>query len=182
MIRELGLVTRELPPMTIARGPRARKSVPLAVRIVPLADRRVEGAHSYGSGIAERVSVGGVGNHRESRSGFKRRESAVAKLYAELVLLRGLTFCAAITGVLIVRVVAEARDDGIEAFPSGGEIDQRSEYRSVLVERELHPLQYVEYCVLQKSHMSFRSGCLTPETRAATVRVCAVAEWCERVS
>src|SRR5205814_2231900 len=71
-----------------------------------------------------------------------------AKLHAELVLLRGLTFDATIIRVLIVRVVAEACDDGIEAFASGGEIDNRGEYGGILVEKELHALQRGEYCVL----------------------------------
>ena len=71
-----------------------------------------------------------------------------AKLLTELKLLRGLTFHAAIVGVLIVRMVAEAGNAGIEAFPSGGEIDQRGEYSGVLVEEELHALQSREYGVL----------------------------------
>ena len=45
-------------------------------------------------------------------------------------------------------LVAEARDDEIEAFPSSGEIDNRGEYRGVLVEKELHALRRGEYCVL----------------------------------
>ena len=45
-------------------------------------------------------------------------------------------------------MVAEAGDDGVEAFASGGEIDQRGEYRVVLVEEELHALQGGEYRVL----------------------------------
>jgi hypothetical protein len=76
-------------------------------------------------------------------------------------------------------LVAEAGDDGIEAFPSGGEIDNRDEYGGVLVEEELHALQGSEYGVLEKLHASSRSGCLTREMNAATVRVRAVAEWCE---
>lgn len=42
----------------------------------------------------------------------------------------------------------QARDDGVEAFPSGGEIDKRGEYSGVLVEEELHALQRHEYGVL----------------------------------
>jgi hypothetical protein len=76
-------------------------------------------------------------------------------------------------------VIAEAGDDGIEAFPSGGEIDKRGEYGDVLVEEELHALQGREQGVLEKPHASSRSRCLTREMKAATVRVCAVAEWCE---
>ena len=43
------------------------------------------------------------------------------------MLLRGLTFHAAIVGVLIVRMVAEGGNDGIEAFRAAGEIDKRGE-------------------------------------------------------
>ena len=64
---------------------------------------------------------------------------------------------------------------------SGGEIDNRREDRGIVVEKELHPLQRSQYGVLEKSHMSFRSGCVTRGVRAATVGVCAVAEWDEAV-
>lgn len=64
-------------------------------------------------------------------------------------LARGLTFHAAIIRVLIVRVVAGAGDGGIEALPSGGEIDKSGE----------------------------RAGCLMREMKAATGRACAAAEW-----
>ena len=60
---------------------------------------------------------------------------------------------------------------------SGGEIDNRREDRGIVVEKELHPLQRSQYGVLEKSHRSFRIGCVTRGMRAATVGVCAVAEW-----
>ena len=63
-----------------------------------------------------------------------------AQLHAELALLRGLTFGAAITGILIVRVAGEARYHGVEAFPSRGEINNGGEYRGIVVEKKLHPL------------------------------------------
>jgi hypothetical protein len=63
---------------------------------------------------------------------------------AELALLRRLTSCTAITGVLVVRVVGEARYDSIEPFPGRGESHNGREYRGVLVEKELHPLQCTE--------------------------------------
>jgi hypothetical protein len=61
---------------------------------------------------------------------------------------RGLTFGGAITGILIVRVAGEARCDGVEPFPSRGEIDNGGEYRGIVVEKELHPPQRSQYCVL----------------------------------
>jgi len=96
-------------------------------------------------------------------------------------LANGLTFCAAIAGILVVRVAGEARYDRVEPLPSRGEIDNGGEYRGIVVEKELHPLQRSQYCVLEESHMSVRSGCVTRGMRAATVRVCAVAEWDEAV-
>jgi hypothetical protein len=78
-------------------------------------------------------------------------------------------------------VVAEAGDDVIEALSSRREIDQRGEYGRILVEKELHPLQGSQYCVLEKSHLSSGSDGLTREMKAATVRVCAVAEGGEAV-
>jgi hypothetical protein len=45
-------------------------------------------------------------------------------------------------------MVAEAGDDGIEGFLSGGEIDNHGEYSGILVEKELHALQRGEHCVL----------------------------------
>ena len=71
-----------------------------------------------------------------------------AKLLTELVPLRGLTFDATIVRVLIVGMVADAGDEGIEAFPSCGEIDNRGECGGVRVEEELHSFQRREYCIL----------------------------------
>jgi hypothetical protein len=64
-------------------------------------------------------------------------------------LANGLTFCAAIAGILIVHVVREARYDSVEPFPSRGEIDNGGEYRGIVVEKKLHPLQRSQYCVLE---------------------------------
>jgi hypothetical protein len=50
-------------------------------------------------------------------------------------LANGLTFCAAIAGILIVHVVREARYDSVEPFPSRGEIDNGGEYRGIVVEK-----------------------------------------------
>src|SRR5205814_5898335 len=83
--------------------------------------------------------------------------------------------------VLILRVVAEARDDGIEAFPSGSEIDNRGEYGGILVEEELHPRQRANTAFFSRTHLCCRSDGLTREMSAATVRAFAVAEWCQRV-
>ena len=73
--------------------------------------------------------------------------------------------------VLILRVVAEARDDGIEAFPSGSEIDNRGEYGGILVEEELHPRQRANTTFFSRTHLCCRSDGLTREMSAATVRV-----------
>jgi len=75
----------------------------------------------------------------------------------------------------------DARYDRVEPFLSRGEIDQGSEHRGVLVEEGLHPLQCSQYSVLEKSHLSSGTGCVTREMKAATVRVCAVAEWGDAV-
>jgi hypothetical protein len=71
-----------------------------------------------------------------------------AQLHAQLALLRGLSFCAAIICVLIERMVGEARHDVVEAFPSRAEIDKGGEHGGMLLEEELHPSQRIEYCVL----------------------------------
>jgi hypothetical protein len=45
-------------------------------------------------------------------------------------------------------MVAEAGENGIEGFLSGGEIDNHGEYGGTLVEEELHALHGSEYGVL----------------------------------
>jgi len=42
----------------------------------------------------------------------------------------------------------DARYDRVEPFPSRGEIDNGGEYRGIVVEKELHPPQCTEHCVL----------------------------------
>jgi hypothetical protein len=76
----------------------------------------------------------------------------------------------------------QARDDGVEAFPSGGEIDKRGEYGDLLVEEELRALQSGEYGVLQRLHGAPGAGCLMCGMKAAIGRVCAVAERDEAVT
>ena len=64
---------------------------------------------------------------------------------------------------------------------SGGEIDNRREDRGIVVEKVLHPILRSQYGVVERSHRSFRIGWVTRGMRAATVGVCAVAEWDEAV-
>jgi hypothetical protein len=74
-----------------------------------------------------------------------------AKLVTKLLLLRGLTLCAAISHILIERMRREAGYDVLESFLRRGEIDAQ-EGDAVLIEEAPRPLQRVEYSILCNSH------------------------------
>ena len=73
----------------------------------------------------------------------------------------------------------EARCERVEPFPSRGDVNNGGEHRRIVVEKELYPVSAAGTAYCTSLVMSVRSGCVTRGMRAATVTVCATAEWDE---